>query len=165
MKWKSARDGEIWSVRLLHEGGQTLVSHLKCGEKILQSDVRITFDSKSATLSLDDGGKWFKPKATKVGDSWWVTISGQTFVMTEAQINTSSTLETQGGLTAPMPGIVRKVNTEVGQRVREGQPLMVLEAMKMEHQIIAPNAGRIEQILYQEGDKVDMGSVLISISD
>ena len=42
---------------------------------------------------------------------------------------------------------------------------MVLEAMKMEHQITAPNAGRIEQILYQEGDRVDMGSVLISISE
>jgi len=66
-------------------------------------------------------------------------------------------------LTAPMPGIVRQVNVDTGQKVRKGQPLMVLEAMKMEHQIIAPQAGKIEAIHYNEGDRVEMGSVLISI--
>ena len=73
--------------------------------------------------------------------------------------------QSAGDIKAPMPGKVLSIDVSEGDQVLKGDTLLVLEAMKMEHQIIAPNAGRIEQILYQEGDRVDMGSVLISISE
>lgn len=165
MKWKSDNSDKVWSVRLLIEGERASVAHLKCGDETIQSDVTITFDKQSGSIYVNDDGKKLNPKITKVGDSWWVTVSGQTFVVTEALHNSKSTTEDQGGLTAPMPGIVRQVNVDTGQKVRKGQPLMVLEAMKMEHQIIAPQAGKIEAIHYNEGDRVEMGSVLISISE
>jgi propionyl-CoA carboxylase alpha chain len=54
---------------------------------------------------------------------------------------------------------------KVGQRVREGQHLMTIEAMKMEHKILAPKPGEITKIHFSEGDQVDMGSSLVEISD
>ena len=162
MKWKSDNSDKIWSVRLLIEGERASVAHLKCGDETIQSDVTITFDKQSGSVYVNDDGKKLNPKITKVGDSWWVTVSGQTFVVTEALHNSKSTTEDQGGLTAPMPGIVRQ-ECRYWTESTEGPTLMVLEAMKMEHQIIAPQAGKIEAIHYNEGDRVEMGSVLISI--
>ena len=52
-----------------------------------------------------------------------------------------------------------------GQRVREGQPLMTMEAMKMEHRILAPKAGEVISINFNQGERVDMGSVLVELGD
>jgi 3-methylcrotonyl-CoA carboxylase alpha subunit len=49
--------------------------------------------------------------------------------------------------------------------VRRGQPLLVLEAMKMEHAIVAPHDGTVEQVRYRIGDQVDEGATLVSLSD
>ena len=71
----------------------------------------------------------------------------------------------EGSLKAPMPGTVLQVVVNEGQRVREGQHLMTLEAMKMEHKVVAPKAGEITKVNYSEGERVDMGSALVEISD
>ena len=57
-----------------------------------------------------------------------------------------------------MPGTVLEIAVKKGQRVREGQHLMTLEAMKMEHKVLAPRAGEVAKVNFSEGDKVDMGS-------
>ncbi|ABG04662.1 3-methylcrotonoyl-CoA carboxylase, alpha subunit [Rubrobacter xylanophilus DSM 9941] len=67
------------------------------------------------------------------------------------------------GLVAPMPGTVVKVVAEEGQRVEEGQPLLVLEAMKMEQPVTAPHAGVVRSLPYKEGDLVPGGAVLAEI--
>ena len=72
---------------------------------------------------------------------------------------------TNGGLSAPMPGTILEVLVKQGQRVREGQTLLVMEAMKMEHKILAPSGGEVSSVHYKEGDRVDMGSVLIEMTD
>ena len=77
----------------------------------------------------------------------------------------SSSSADEGGLKAPMPGTVLEVLVKVGQRVREGQHLMTLEAMKMEHKVLAPRAGEITSVGYSEGERVDMGAALVDISD
>jgi 3-methylcrotonyl-CoA carboxylase alpha subunit len=66
-------------------------------------------------------------------------------------------------LTAPMPGKVVSLPVALGDTVDSGQILMVLEAMKMEHQIRAPQAGRIGTLSVREGDQVDEGTVLLVI--
>jgi len=68
-----------------------------------------------------------------------------------------------GSLTAPMPGKVIQVLAEVGQSVEQGTPLMVLEAMKMEHTIKAPKAGVVSAIHYGPGDQVADGAELLVI--
>jgi 3-methylcrotonyl-CoA carboxylase alpha subunit len=60
-----------------------------------------------------------------------------------------------------MPGRIVRQLVAIGARVRRGAPLLVLEAMKMEHTIVAPSDGRIAALRYAEGDQVEEGVVLL----
>ncbi|WP_433232070.1 acetyl/propionyl/methylcrotonyl-CoA carboxylase subunit alpha [Actinomadura formosensis] len=68
-----------------------------------------------------------------------------------------------GSLLAPMPGTVVRVETEPGADVAEGQTLVVLEAMKMEHRIAAPSAGTVTELNVAAGQQVESGAVLAVI--
>ncbi len=62
---------------------------------------------------------------------------------------------------SPMPGTIVKVNTAVGKTVKSGEVLVVLEAMKMENEIMAPHDAKVLQLLVDVGTKVDTGTPLI----
>ncbi len=64
---------------------------------------------------------------------------------------------------APMPGNILKVNVTNGQAVKAGTVLVVLEAMKMENEIMAPKDGTVTQVLVQKGSTVDTGAPLVVI--
>ena len=64
---------------------------------------------------------------------------------------------------APMPGTILKVNVNNGDTVKEGQVLVVLEAMKMENEIMAPKSGTVNQVLVSRGASVDTGAPLVVI--
>ena len=64
-------------------------------------------------------------------------------------------------VTAPMPGNILKVNVTAGQAVKEGDVLVVLEAMKMENEILAPKACTVKQVLVSQGATVDTGATLV----
>ena len=64
-------------------------------------------------------------------------------------------------VTAPMPGNILKVNVTPGQAVKEGDVLVVLEAMKMENEILAPKACTVKQVLVSKGSTVDTGATLV----
>jgi 3-methylcrotonyl-CoA carboxylase alpha subunit len=68
-------------------------------------------------------------------------------------------------LTAPMPGTVVKVLVEEGQEVKEGQLLIVLEAMKMEQPVSAPHAGVVHSLPFDEGSLVQGGAVLVEVRE
>ena len=65
---------------------------------------------------------------------------------------------------SPMPGNILKINVTVGQKVNEGDTLLVLEAMKMENEIAAPRAGTVAQIIVSKGTVVETGAPLVVIS-
>lgn len=65
---------------------------------------------------------------------------------------------------SPMPGNILKINVTVGQKVNEGNTLLVLEAMKMENEIAAPKAGTVAQIIVSKGAVVETGAPLVVIS-
>jgi len=70
----------------------------------------------------------------------------------------------QGGhLTAPMSGAIVAVLVKAGDTVARGAPLLILEAMKMEHTIVAPTAGTVSAIHYRQGDQVPEGADLIDV--
>lgn len=66
---------------------------------------------------------------------------------------------------APMPGVVLKIMAAAGDSVVKGAPLLVLEAMKMEHQIVAPRDGKIAAVNCREGDMVQPGVELVTFED
>ncbi|WP_078500761.1 ATP-binding protein [Wenjunlia vitaminophila] len=71
---------------------------------------------------------------------------------------------TPGSLLAPMPGTVARVAAAPGDRVTAGQPLLWLEAMKMQHQINAPATGTVTEVLVRTGQQVDLGAPLAVVT-
>ena len=65
---------------------------------------------------------------------------------------------------APMPGTVLKVNVKVGDSVEAGQTVAVLEAMKMENDIVAPSAGTVASVNVSVGESVNSGDVLVTLN-
>jgi len=76
--------------------------------------------------------------------------------------NTSSI---EGGLLAPMPGKISEVLIKKDQKVKAGQSLMIIEAMKMEQTIKSPNAGKISKIMVKKGQQVENGESLLVIDE
>jgi glutaconyl-CoA/methylmalonyl-CoA decarboxylase subunit gamma len=66
-------------------------------------------------------------------------------------------------MTAPMPGTILKVLVNIGDEVKENQPLMILEAMKMENEVVANHAGKVAGIHVNQGQVVNAGYALITI--
>jgi biotin carboxyl carrier protein len=62
---------------------------------------------------------------------------------------------------APMPGLILEISVEVGQEVKENDPLLILEAMKMENSFLSPRNGTIKSIAVQKGMAVDKGQLLV----
>ena len=65
---------------------------------------------------------------------------------------------------SPMPGTVLKINVKVGDTVEEGQAVAVLEAMKMENDIVAPKAGTVASVNVSVGDSINTGDVLVTLN-
>jgi len=72
--------------------------------------------------------------------------------------------DNHGGLTAPMNGTVVSVLATPGEQVKKDQPLVIMEAMKMEHTIKAPSDGEVNEVFFSAGDMVDGGAELLAFS-
>jgi 3-methylcrotonyl-CoA carboxylase alpha subunit len=70
-----------------------------------------------------------------------------------------------GGLEAPMPGVVTKVLVAQGDRVQRGQPLVAVEAMKMEHMVRAPRDGQVKAVRVKQGELVGGGAALLELEE
>ncbi|MEP7301670.1 MAG: acetyl/propionyl/methylcrotonyl-CoA carboxylase subunit alpha [Caldimonas sp.] len=97
------------------------------------------------------------------GDKRHVFLAGQTWILDHADpLDAAGEHEEEGsGLVAPMPGKVIALLAAPGTAVEKGAPLLVLEAMKMEHTISAPHAGTVKSFRFAAGDQVDEGSELV----
>ena len=83
------------------------------------------------------------------------------FVVVDPYLPPAETADHHGGLTAPMPGRVLAVFASQGQAVARGAPLVVMEAMKMEHTVTAPRAGTVERVFCAVGEQVKEGAELL----
>ena len=94
-----------------------------------------------------------------------VFAQGRTFSFGVPDPLNTATGESAGGdvITAPMPGLVKLVAVTSEQAVSQGEALLVLEAMKMEHTLTAPRDGTVSELLVQVGDQVTDGTILITL--
>jgi 3-methylcrotonyl-CoA carboxylase alpha subunit len=120
--------------------------------------------SSDGRLHIRLGGTVFIARAVREGTSWHVFCNGvQRRLTLQPELQAPEDESAAGSLAAPMPGKVIRLLVEAGAKVTKGQPLLILEAMKMEHTITAPADGTVKEIRYSEGEQVLEGAQLIAI--
>jgi 3-methylcrotonyl-CoA carboxylase alpha subunit len=104
--------------------------------------------------------------AVRVGEQVHVFDGGRhhVFCAADPYLPPAGTADHHGGLTAPMPGRVLAVMVTQGQQVARGAPLVVMEAMKMEHTVTAPRDGKVEGVFCAAGDQVKEGAELLVLN-
>ena len=119
---------------------------------------------EGAELSIRLGETSLHGSVRRDGDLFHVFTGGRHYTLSyNDPMAHAGELEAAGGrLTAPMPGKVVAVLASSGQEVKKGEPLVIMEAMKMEHTISAPSDGLVEEVLYQVGDQVADGAPLLA---
>jgi len=102
----------------------------------------------------------------RAGDQVFAQVGERSYrltVVNRASAGASDHPATEGELEAPMPGRVTRVAVAVGERVKRGQELIVVEAMKMENALVAPSDGVVKSLAVKVGDMVAPGPALVVI--
>ncbi len=111
-------------------------------------------------IATEGGGKEFV--ITLNGVRYSVVVSDRYDLLLERLGIDQQSAQKTVSIKAPMPGLVLSVNTAVGSKVREGDTLIVLEAMKMENSLKAPGEATVSSIHVAVGDAVEKGESLVS---
>ena len=157
------------------------VFEVEVGGEDGRHDVTVNGTTLPAELSAEDtggvrrlriGGRLREVLLAGSERGWDVAVEGIT-VSVEVQDERSARLARFGGatskqagretITAPMPGLVVRVNVETGQEVTAGESLVVLQAMKMENELGSPRDGRIKAVSVEPGQAVEQGQVLVEL--
>jgi propionyl-CoA carboxylase alpha chain len=110
---------------------------------------------------LEVAGVRYRFDVARAGNAVWVDSAfGHVTLTPVPRLPRPDAISEPGSLVAPMPGNVVRIAAGPGERVRSGQPIVVMEAMKMEHQITAPADGLVAQVRVGLGDQVQAGDVL-----
>ncbi len=119
-----------------------------------------------AELDVETSGMRGLWQVSRRGHHWYVTgpLTGSATLRERSRFPDPDAETVEGGLVAPMPGKVLMVDVQAGDRVSAGQVLVVMEAMKMEHQITAPADGEVSEVRASVGDQVDNGELLVVIT-
>ena len=133
-------------------------------DKIFDAEILHT---KNGKLDLLIDGKHVTAYVSSDGAKRWVTVDGQTFVLTKSSGTKrgGGKHEHSGELSAPMPGQIRAVNVKEGDAVTKGQTLVVLEAMKMEIRVQAPRDGIVSSVSVEVGQTVEREQSLVVVKD
>ena len=174
--WNDRRGWRLW-------GTAMQIAFLARGDDVVEIDVTIMDDrsyrvvTPAGTLDLArvetdgidliariDGAK-VTASAVRHGNTVTIFTDGQAFDWTIPDLHRETTEAHAGGdhVRAPMPGLIKLVHAHVGENVTKGMPLMVMEAMKMEHTLKAPRDGIVAQCFVDTGDQVEEGAVLLQL--
>jgi 3-methylcrotonyl-CoA carboxylase alpha subunit len=138
--------GERWAITI---HGQTSLAQ---GRKLDGDQFAVEFDDRRLMASV-----------VAVDSKRSVFLNGSTYsLLRDDPLHLVEAGGAQGGgLTAPMPGKVVALLAQAGQKVDKGTPLLILEAMKMEHTITAPATGTVKAFCYAAGEQVADGAALV----
>jgi 3-methylcrotonyl-CoA carboxylase alpha subunit len=156
--------GEHAKAWLTYERGGSL--HLAVGEGETAAAGPLVFAAQADGIELQFAGQRTRAAVYAQGEVDHVfTPRGATQITAIDLLAHAGEVAAEGGrLTAPMPGKVVSFAVKAGDTVAKGQPLAVMEAMKMEHTIAAPADGVVQELLYAPGDQVTEGAELLKLS-
>ncbi len=166
MKFVATVDGVSEVVEISGRAGRYQV---RIGGQVWEVDGRRT--PEGAYSLLVDGASWVAYVSPHEG-TLQVEVGGQTYAV-QVEEYESHLIRTRGGaggpaggqtLTAPMPGRVSHVAVRAGDRVRAGDPLVVIEAMKMENEFRAAADGTVAEVRVVPGQAVNAGDVLVVLA-
>lgn len=148
---RDSLNSQQWCVR--HDDDEFIVA-------LSNTDNQLTCVVRSGSQLFEDRVSWATRKSASVEEMWmahggqaWVMLSGVTVTGTDSASSNPQ-------VRSPMPGTVTAVLVEAGAQVMGGQPLVVLEAMKMEHQVLAPHDGVVAELACSVGAHVRVREVL-----
>ena len=126
----------------------------------------------SETRKVTVNGEEFEVELEQDGDNWIATVGGKTFEINvpdakpapKKKRSTGGKAKKSGKVSANIPGKVVTVEVAVGDEVKEGQVVMILEAMKMQNEIQAPVSGTVTEIHCEEGQSIEANVPLLVIT-
>ncbi|KRW95413.1 biotin carboxylase N-terminal domain-containing protein [Paracoccus sp. MKU1] len=156
--WQPLRRTIAW------EGGEAVLEVLGPGS------ARVTLEGSTHEIGYE-GGRWWvdgSPRRSRIVNHAAGTsvFGGRSLTLAPLDPLARGGEEAGGGMTlSPMPGLVKAIFVEPGQEVAAGEPLAILEAMKMEHTLTAARDGKVAEVLAAAGDQVEAGAALIRLEE
>ncbi|MBJ2165045.1 acetyl/propionyl/methylcrotonyl-CoA carboxylase subunit alpha [Acidovorax sp. IB03] len=156
--------GEHVKASLTYERGGSLTLSVGSGEAMVTSP--LVFEQRAGGIELQFAGQRTRAAVYPQGevDHVFTPLGATQITSIDLLAHSGETAAEGGRLTAPMPGKVVSFAVKAGDAVTKGQPLAVMEAMKMEHTIAAPADGVVQELLYAPGDQVTEGAELLKLS-
>jgi 3-methylcrotonyl-CoA carboxylase alpha subunit len=155
-------DGERTCETVVHPLGEG-VARVVLPDRALD----VAWTAKDGRLAIDADGARLDAAVVADGDERMVFVSGvrRRLRLVDPLAHAGEAPEHAGHLAAPMSGAIVAVHVKPGDRVAKGAPLVVLEAMKMEHTIVAPAPGIVVAVNFAVGDRVSEGADLVDLED
>jgi 3-methylcrotonyl-CoA carboxylase alpha subunit len=160
LHWRSAEQA---AQAELHYGSQGLQLNVQIGASAASQPAVFTYRAQDERYDVSWNGASFHGHVTVTPEAYDLFYQGESLrlCLSDPLMSAPSRHETEGSLSAPMPGKIVSLLVSPGQRVEKGTPLLVMEAMKMEHALLAPGAGAVEAFLFAPGDQVSEGASLL----
>ena len=127
----------------------------------------VTVEGRTVHVDVGEPDENGERQVNADGKIWGVKASGAAAAPTASRPAQAAAPRAarpgKGAVTAQMTGRVLRINVAPGDRVEEGMPLLVIEAMKMENEIRAPRAGTVKRVAVGVGDRVNAGDALVEL--
>ena len=145
-------------------------SHILIDDQKIEYEL-ILLNSHTYLLKIND--QFFEISVDKTGNGKYsLLIDGnqyETIIRSALQEKVSellqqkNTIHTKTEVRAPMPGMILKIKKDINDKVKQGETILILEAMKMENDLRSPRSGILSEIMTKEGSAVEKGTVLFTI--
>jgi biotin carboxyl carrier protein len=162
MKYRIERDGKQYEVDVELSANGCVVRGADGQPHVLRIETR-----SDGTQHVSTPWGELDAQAARRGNELWADVSGRRLQATVERARASGAFAAGGAsagtLRAPMAGKLLRVRVQPGDRVTAGQPLLVIEAMKMENEIAAPISGLVRSVAVSAPAAVDKGAVLLEL--
>jgi len=165
MHFESEIDGELFRVNLHKDEQKAEVNGSGIDYQIIhQTNGRLLFRTGTKLFKIDNISVNGRHVSFSIDGTFIEAVVKDDQDLLLEKLGFSDTAEASAGtLEAPMPGKILEILIEEGQKVEMGQPVLILEAMKMENELKAPIDGTVGSLIIKKGDNVEKNQILLEI--